>query len=282
MNSQPEIKNGIKPFIDYEHRPCWDELRQGGAVLELTAYILEKNKTRNKSTGVAADLAVALIRKSLPISFKFFPEVIKRSTEEELQEIIENVNLSPNVNLTEQLMVATAGHYGIKGKQRSIDFFTWVDLSSVSGYQFLSKLRQNPKSFKIETLWQFNNLIHGLNIGPNLGYKLSKHELYCLNRFPHLDFSYLEDYKFPEPFLFNMEMFIKAGGTHECIINKTKNILRGLTRREYFEFWDSELKFLPFLCIYEYDVKNLLKEYLFDKLRGEVRICVNVEKNLGV
>lgn len=266
MNSRPEIKNGIKPFIDYEHRPIWDELRQGDAVPELAQYILEKNKSKNKSSGVAADLAIALLRKSLPRGFKFFLEVIKHSTEEELQEIIENVNLSPGVDLTKQLMIVTAGYYGIKGKQRSIDFFTWIDFFNISGYKRLSKFRQNPQPLKIETLWQFNNLIGGLNVGPNLGCKLTKRDLHNLNLFPLLDFSYLEDYEFPEPFLFNMEMFIKAGGTHEWIINKTNNILQGLTRREYFEFWDSELKFLPFQSIYEYNVRKLLKEYLKKKI----------------
>lgn len=271
MNYRPKVENGIKPFIDYEHRSIWDELRQGDAVIELAEYILEKNKTRNKSIETATDLAIALIRKSLPISFNYFTEVIKQSTEEELQEIVENVNLSPDTNLTEQLMIVTAGYYGIKGKQRSIDFFLLVDLLGLDEecYLYLSKLRQNPQPLKIVALWQFINLAYGLNIGPNLGCKLSRYDLYCLNRFPHLDFSYLEDYEFPEPFLFNMEMFIKAGGTHEQIINKFNNVLRGLTRREYFEFWDSGLKFLSFLNIYEYDVRSLLKEYLKKKIVSE-------------
>lgn len=268
MESQPKIENDIKQYIDFQHRLFWDELRRRDAVSELTQYILKKNKSKNKSIEAATNLSITLIRKSLPVSFKYFAEIIKQSSEAELQEIIENVNLSPDVNLGEQLKIITAGYYGIKGRQASIDFFTWVDLFilDVQIYQFLTKLRQNPRPLKIDSLWQFVNLVYGLNIGPNLGCKLTDYDLYDLRLFPRLDFSYLEDYKFPEPFTFNLEMFIKAGGSHEWIINKMYNVLQGLTRKEYFEFWHSELKFVSFPRNYEYDIRRLLKKYLKNKI----------------
>lgn len=268
MKIQPEIKNGIKQFLDSIYREgC--SFRESEATIDiLKQYIISKNGTENISDSMVHDLANILMRKRTPVNYISFNRVINWLTEEELNNIITKIDLTEGESLSDQLRIQCAEYFGIKGKRRSFEFFAWADkfIHDKHGLHVMRELKLNSRPIKLDTPWQFVNLIYDLKIGPKLGTRLSQGELTNLCGRTYLDCSYLEDYDFPEPFYFNLEMFIKAGGTHDHVKKEIGQLLLGLNKREYLGFWHAKLKSLPLRHYGTMRIGSLLRQYLKEEL----------------